>query len=222
MHKPANYHCSNCYSNNRNITNYFNSYNGRYYSADPKSLPNSSVKTDYSDSYDNDSGECIPRKGELVRNGGFENPHNSFHNWVTNYGVDVTEPGLGDTPHQGFTAARLGYLEPHALIYQDIPGICPGGFYQLSFFMSTDNNQCNPPIIVRLEFLDKHKHPLENPALDILIPPYSLFEAYSSYINATRWPSPKQAHFLRLIFETDTIADADGYVKLDDVSLIAL
>lgn len=166
--------------------------------------------------------KCIPRKGELVMNGGFENPHNSFTNWVINSGVDVIDPGMGDIAHQGFTAARLGFIEPQATIYQIIPGICPGGFYQLNFFMRTDKDLCNAAVNVRLEFLDRHYNQLGSPYLNIFIPQNSLFEAYGAFINATIFPSPDRTRFIRIIFVTETGADADGYVTLDDVSLIAL
>jgi len=157
-----------------------------------------------------------------VRNGGFEDPHNSFSNWVINSGVDVIDPGMGDIAHQGFTAARLGFIEPQATIYQIITGICPGGFYQLTFFMATEKDLCNAAVNVRLEFLDKWKQQLGSPSLNILIPQNSLFESYTAFINATIWPSPRRTRFIRLVFETDTGADADGYVTLDDVSLIAV
>jgi hypothetical protein len=129
---------------------------------------------------------------------------------------------MGDTPHQGLNAARLGFIEPYALIYQDISGICPGRFYQLDFSMSTAKDLCNASVNVRLEFLDKYKNPLGNPALDILIPQNSLYEAYDAFINATHYPAPHGTHFARVLFATDTGADADGYVCLDDVSLAAL
>jgi hypothetical protein len=129
---------------------------------------------------------------------------------------------MGDFPHQGFTAARLGFIQPQASIYQIISGICPGGFYQLTFFMSTDKNRCNASVNLRLEFLDRYQNQLGSPSLNILIPQNSLFEAYGAFINTTIWPSPDRTRFIRLVFETDTGADADGYVTLDDVSLITL
>ncbi len=196
----------------------------RHYSSHD-SNPNESYSCDKSDCRKNrhhHDCECIPRQGELVRNGGFEDPHNSFSNWVINSGVDVIDPGMGDFPHQGFTAARLGFIEPQATLFQIIPGICPGGFYQLTFFMRTDKDLCNAAVNVRLEFLDRHNNQLGSPSLNILIPQNSLFEAYGAFINATIWPSPDRTRFIRIIFETDTGADADGYVTLDDVSLIAL
>jgi hypothetical protein len=166
--------------------------------------------------------ECIPRKGELVKNGGFENPHKSFTNWSINPGVDVIDPGMGNFPHQGHTAARLGFIEPLAILYQIVPGICPGGLYQLVFFMGTAKDRCNAPVNVRLDFLDRHRHQLGSPALDILIPQNSLFESYTAFINNTVWPSPPRTRFIRVSFETDTGADADDYVTLDDVALVAL
>lgn len=218
MRKPSSYRASNSHGNK---ARYCSSYNSNSHCSD---------STDYS--YPSDKGDCgkrkhheckcISRNGELVKNGGFDNPHNSFTNWVINSGVDVIDPGMDDFPHQGFTAARLGFIEPQARLYQIIPGICPDGFYQLTFFMATDKDRCNASINVRMEFLDKWKHQLGSPSVDILIPQNSLFESYTAFINATVWPSPPRTRYIGLIFETDTGADADGYVTLDDVSLIAL
>lgn len=163
---------------------------------------------------------CIPQGNELVINGGFENVQNPFFHWVINSGVDQIDPGSGDTPHQGINAARLGFIAPYALIYQDIAGICPGRFYELNFFMNTEKNLCNAAVSARLLFLDKYKNPLGNPALDILISQNSLYEAYGAFINATSHPAPTRAHFARVLFEINTGADADRNVNLDDVSLI--
>jgi len=213
MRKPTPYRATNSHENR---ARYYSSYD---------SNPTDSYNCDKGDcrkSKDRHDCECIPRQGELVRNGGFEYPHNSFTNWVINSGVDVINPGMADIAHQGFTAARLGFIQPQARIYQIIPGICPGGFYQLTFFISTDKDRCNATVSVRLEFLDRHKHQLGSPALNILVPQNSLFESYTAFINATIWSSPQRTRFIRLVFETDKGADADGYVTLDDVSLIAL
>lgn len=219
MHKPTPYRATNSHENK---ARYYGSYDSDPTNSDAHNCSHHSDKSDCKKKKDRHDCECIPRKGELVRNSGFENPHNSFTNWVINPGVDVIDPGMGDTPHQGFTAARLGFIEPQARIYQIIPGICPNGFYQLNFFMSTAKDLCNASVNVRLEFLDRHKIQLGSPALNILIPQNSLFESYTAFINATIWPSPPRTRFLRVVFETDTGADADGYVTLDDVSLLAV
>ncbi len=215
MRKPILHRTSNCHSSK-----------GRYHSSmfgsDPLSSSYNYESKDCKKHKEHPDCECIPGQGELVKNGGFENPHRSFTNWVINSGVDVIDPGMGNFPHQGHTAARLGFIEPQALLYQIVPGICPGGFYQLVFFMGTAKNLSNAAVIVRLEFLDRHKQQLGGPALDILIPQNSLFESYTAFINNTAWPSPPRTRFIRLVFETDTGADADNYVTLDDVSLAAL
>jgi hypothetical protein len=147
---------------------------------------------------------------------------NPFYYWIINTGVDQIDPGMGDTPHQGLNAARLGYIEPFASIYQDIPGICAGYFYQLVFFMSTAKDLCNAAVNVSLEFLDEYSNSLGSPVLDILIPQNSLNEGYTAFINNTHCPAPHRTHYARVRFATDTGADADGYVRLDDVSLVAL
>jgi len=220
MPKPSRCHISKRHCSNRNQTSYSNSHNEYRLCQDPcsKKSPKSSVKVGCCKHH---HCKCIPRKGELVRNGGFEAP-NPFFNWVINSGVDIIDPSMGDTAHHGSNAARLGFIEPQAVIYQDVPGICPGNFYQLSFFMSTAKNLCNASVNVRLEFLDKFMNPIGAPVLDFIIPQNSLFESYGASIRITRWPSPHAARFIRVLFATDTGADADGYVRLDDVSLVAL
>ncbi|MEN6462469.1 MAG: hypothetical protein ABFC94_14030 [Syntrophomonas sp.] len=163
-----------------------------------------------------------PGMGELVINGGFENQSNPFFGWIINSGVDQIDPGAGDTPHQGLNAARLGFQNPYALIYQDISHILPGLNYQLNFFMSTVKDWGNAPVHVRLQFLDHCRNVLGSPALDILIPQNSLHESYTAFINATKVPAPQQTHFARVLFEINTGADADQSINLDDVSLISL
>ncbi len=165
---------------------------------------------------------CLPRKGELVRNGGFENPYNPLHNWAANSGADVADPNIGDIAHQGMAAARLGYIRPHACLYQNILGICPGGFFQLTFFLSSVGECGNAPVYVSLSFLDKNKQLLVAPAVDILVPPRTLAAAYTAFINITRWPSPQHTHFARISLETDTTLFDNGHVTVDDVSLLAL
>lgn len=174
------------------------------------------------DPWQHDGCLCLPRKGELVRNGGFDNPYNPLHNWVINPGVDIIDPNLGDTAHQGVAAARLGFIRPHALLYQDISGICPGGFFQLVFFIRAAKECGNSPICVSLSFLDKNKQLLVAPAVDILVPARSLAAAYTAFVNITRWPSPQHTHFARIRFEIDTSAADKGYVNVDDISLLAL
>lgn len=223
MPKSARHQLSQSCRYNSHLSSY--SFPARHHDAQTprsKCLSNSSVTVCCNGHCEHPQHKCIPRIGELVINGGFENLPNPFDNWIINSGVDQIDPGMGDTPHQGINAARLGFIEPHGLIYQDISGICPGRFYQLDFFMSTAKDLCNAAVNVRLEFLDKCENPLGTPALDILIPQNSLYEAYTAFINDTHCPAPHRAHFARVRFETDTGADADGYVRLDDVSLAAL
>lgn len=223
MHKSARHQLSDSCRCNRHLSSPSCSTKHRdTQESHSKSSSNSSVTVCCNCHRKHHHHKCSHRKGELVINGGFENLPNPFLHWIINSGVDPIDPGMGDTPHLGLNAARLGFVEPFAFIYQDIPGICPGRFYQLDFFMSTAKDLCNASVNVRLEFLDKHKIPLGNPALDILVPQNSLYETYSAFIEATYWPAPHRANFARVSFATDTGADADGYVTLDDVSLVAL
>ncbi len=171
----------------------------------------------------NDHHHCIPRKGEMMINGGFENRQDVFFGWVINSGVDEIDVSKGDIAHQGLSAVRLGFLNPHAFIYQNVPGICPGSYYQLNFFMSGAIDSGSVPVNIRMEFLDQFKNPLNNPALDILIPEDSLSEiAYTGFCNTTQSPAPPNTHFARVRFETAKHIGAKKYVHLDDVSLIAL
>ena len=76
------------------------------------------------DPWQHENCQCLPRKGEMVRNGGFENPYNPLHNWTVNGGADLIDPARGDIAHQGQAAAQLGLIRPQALLCQDIPGVC--------------------------------------------------------------------------------------------------
>ena len=166
---------------------------------------------------------CIPRGGELVINGGFENKPDPFLGWVINAGVGSIHTHMGDIPHQGFNAARLGTANTRGFIYQDVPGVCPGLFYQLDFFLSASSECGNESVIARMEFLDHNKNPLNAPVLDIFIPKNSLSnESYTFFINATRVPAPLDAKFARISFTANCDEQPDRAVHLDDVSLIAI
>ena len=166
---------------------------------------------------------CIPCQGELMINGGFENRQNPFFGWVINSGVEEIDPCSGDIAHQGLNAARMGSPTPCALLYQDVPGICPGLFYQLFFFMSAATECGNACVNVRMEFLDHCKNLLDCPALEILIPKNSLSnEVFTGFNNATHVAAPPDTRFARISFEIDTNEYPDRYVHLDDVSLIAI
>lgn len=165
----------------------------------------------------------IPRRGELIINGGFEDIPDPFSGWVINAGVKEIDLSREDIAHQGLNAAILGSPEPYAHLYQEVPGICPDSFYQLNFFMSAASKYGNPCVQVDMEFLDHNKNPLDCPALEILIPENSLSnEVFTSFINATHVASPPDARFARIHFEISTHEFPERYVHLDDVSLIAI
>lgn len=167
--------------------------------------------------------QCIARCGELVINGDFENRPDPFWGWVIKSGVEEIDPDIGELAHQGLNAARMGFPDPHAILYQDVPGICPGIYYQLNFYLSAATEFGNAPISVRLEFLDHRKYSLERPAIRLLIPGDSLSSvAFTGFNNSTRVPAPPETRFARLSFEIDTHNHTDRYVHLDDVSLIAI
>jgi len=166
---------------------------------------------------------CIPRRGELMINGGFENRQEPFFEWVINSGVEEIDPSKGDIAHQGLNAAKMGCPNPSALLYQDVPGICPGLFYQLNFFMSAATECGNAGVNVRMKFLDHCKNLLDCTALEILIPKNSLCnEVFTAFNNATHVASPPDTRFARISFEVNTNEYPDRYVHLDDVSLIAI
>ena len=166
---------------------------------------------------------CIPRRGELMINGGFENRQDPFFGWVINSGVEEIDPSRGDIAHQGLNAARLGSPNPYALLYQDVPGICPGLFYQLNFFMSAATECGNACVNVRMEFLDYCKNLLDCTALEILIPKNSLCnEVFTGFNNATHVVAPPDTRFARISFEINTNEYPDRYGHLDDVSLITI
>ncbi len=167
---------------------------------------------------------CHPQRGELVKNGGFENHPDPFLSWIINAGVGVIKPRHGDIPHQGRNAARLGTEHTQAFIYQDVSGICPGMFFQLNFFLSAATACGNDALFVTLEFLNHKKYPISAPVLNILVPKDSLSnEAYACFINATHIPSPHDAKYARITFTAECSDDHwGGPVHLDDVSLIAI
>lgn len=179
---------------------------------------------DYID-YDrtNENYHVQPRRGELVINGGFENPKDPFAGWIFKGGVEEIDPHIGEVAHQGFNAARLGFPNPKALLYQDVAGICPGSFYQLSFHLSAAEERGNARVIVEMDFLDAYKNSLPRPALQILVPEDSLSSmAFVSFNNSTAFPAPPEAHFARISFQINTHNCSDRYIHLDDVSLISI
>ncbi len=210
---------SNCNSNNNNNHNSNhknNDNNEQYHDKSPEPQPICCERP-------HKHHHCIPRRGELVINGGFENPQDPFFGWIIRSGVEEIDPDIGDIAHQGFNAARLGYKNPHAILYQNVPGICPGLFFQLNFFMSAATECGNARVNVRMEFLDHHKDLLDFPALQILIPEDSLnSKVFTGFNNITHIPAPAGARFARISFELNTHDHPDRYVHLDDVSLVAI
>jgi len=175
--------------------------------------------------YDNPNEHhyCIPRCGELIINGGFENRQDPFQGWVIESGVEEIDYEIGEIAHQGLNAARLGSPNPYAFLYQDVPGICPGIFYQLNFYLSAATEYSNAPLSVRLDFLDYGKNLLDRPALQLLIPGDSLSSiAFTGFNNSTHIPAPVEARFARISFEINTNYHPERHVHLDDVSLIAI
>lgn len=167
---------------------------------------------------------CVPRQGERVINGGFENHPDPFLGWVINAGVGLIKPWQGDLPHQGRNAVCLGNEHGCALLYQDISGICPGMYLQLSYFLSAGSACGNDEVFIKVEFLDRCKKSIDGPVLEILVPCNSLSnETYTGFLNATRRPAPSGTKFVRIRFAVDgNCAGQSRPIHLDDVSLIAI
>jgi hypothetical protein len=107
-------------------------------------------------------------------------------------------------------------------MYQDVPGICPGLYYQLNFFLSAVTDCGSDKVFVAMQFLDHHKNPL-NTVLEILVPEDSLSnDSYACFINATWIPAPPGAAFARISFDAECDQCRNRAVHLDDVSLIAI
>jgi len=206
-------------------TNY-SDYNNRYKYVDNKD-PYYEISPEIVPicSYDSprEGRHCVPRHGELIINGDFEYTKEPFFGWKIRSGVTEINPDIGEIAHQDFNAARLGCPGPHALLYQDVPGICPGIYYQLNFYMSAAEEYGNAEVDVRLEFLDHRRNLLDRPALQLLIPDGSLSSlVFTGFNNSTKIPAPPEARFARVSFEIDTHNHECKYVHLDDVSLIAI
>lgn len=193
-------------------------YRGRKAHSFKKSRPEP-MEFDISDECEH----CVPRSGELVINGGFENRPDPFFGWVIRSGVELINSKIGEIAHQGVNAVRLGSPHPYAILYQDVPGICPGIFYQLNFYLSAATEYSNAPLTVCLEFLDQRKNLLARPALQLQIPADSLSSvAYTGFNNSTKIAAPPDTRFARISFEINTHYHPERHVHLDDVSLIAI
>jgi hypothetical protein len=227
-HKNKSSRCkipSNRFTIFMNQSSYNDNFNPQKYSDDKEPYYEKQVRPDpiCYDSPPEHHHCCIPRCGELMINGDFENRPDPFLGWVIKAGVEDLDPDIGELAHQGLNAARLGFPSPHATLYQDVPGICPGIFYQLNFYLSAATECGNAPVNVRMEFLDHRKYLLDRPVIQILIPGDSLNSAaFTGFNNSTRVPAPPEARFARISFEINTHNHKDRCVHLDDVSLIAI
>lgn len=161
---------------------------------------------------------CISR-GNLIINGSFEDT-DPLHGWIANDGVD-SFAAPEEKSHQGYKAARLGYANSYAYLYQDVPGISSGCYYQFNCYLIAGTSEGNAPIWVAIRFLNSFKQDL-GPGLDFIVETFNLSDqSYVSFLNTTTYPAPASARYARISFEVDT-SDSGGYVDLDDVSLIAI
>lgn len=201
----------NDFENRNKISNYPEDYNEKSY--------HGHIDTDFPQ----ECAHCTPRSGELVINGGFEHRSDPLFSWVMKSGAEVSNPDIGEIAHEGVNAVKLGSSHHYAILYQDVPGICPGMFYQLNFYLSAATEYSNAAVNVWLEFLDHQKNKIDHPALKLSIPSDSLSSiAFTGFNNSTRTAAPPYARFARISFEIDTHYHPERHVHLDDVSLIAI
>ncbi|MDD4801566.1 MAG: hypothetical protein PHF24_01305 [Syntrophomonas sp.] len=201
--------CNKNYSQEGHINKHIESHTTKPTAFEPVCMQNSPEHSNF-----------IPRRGELIINGSFENP-DTFMGWIIKTGVDQIDPGIGDIAHQGCNAARLSCHR--ADIYQDVAGVYPGFFFQLNFYMSAATKHENSCINIRMDFLDKFKNRLGKPALEFTIPESSLDRLFfTGFNNATEIPAPPETRYARVSFQTDSTAHPSSFVHLDDVSLIAI
>lgn len=186
---------------------------------------------------------CIPKRGELVRNGGFE-VGVCGAGWECTGNVQPQDqyPDTGHNAHQGCGAVSLGLENGNGgdgSISQIVKGICPDMVYLLSFFMSphsyspgitSDNiqpgnfseNFGNGEVKATLTFLDKNLDKIDGKK-EILIPQDTLALANVWTFYQTIAVAPDCARYARIKFAiTDPEWRWQEHVHIDDVSLVAI
>jgi len=113
------------------------------------------------------------KKGNLIYNGSFEQSE-PLAGWVANDGVDYFYTPEQIT-HQGLKAARLGYQNPYAYLYQDIYGVCPGSFYQINCYLTAGTDLSNAPLWITISYLNRNKRELAV-ALNVIVEQFTLFD----------------------------------------------
>lgn len=169
---------------------------------------------------------CIPRTGELVTNGGFENSQ-TFFGWQ----IDPNNDGVNEADfllevHSGQKAARLGLenqegnLDGDGILFQDVSGICPGKHYELIFHMNGEEEEENAPVDVRVTWRDENLNNL-GLALQITVTEDSLPDdgigAWTTFQGITNAALPG-TRFARIQFEIHAADPPNEHVHLDDVS----
>ncbi|MFJ8461734.1 hypothetical protein ACIQ57_21795 [Lysinibacillus xylanilyticus] len=173
--------------------------------------------------------DCIPRTGELVINGGFEDLQ-PFFGWVIDPNNNGVDPAALGEIHSGQKAARLGFNnqlgfpEGDAILFQDISGICPGKHYELQFEMNGEVALGNALVDVRVIWLDGNKNSI-GLGLQIIVPKNSLPDdgigAWTTFQGVTN-EVLTQTQFARVQFEIHATNPDDQHVHLDDVSFVLL
>lgn len=186
---------------------------------------------------------CKPRKGELVRNGGFEaGVCNAGWECTGNVQPQDQYPDTGHNAHQGTGAVALGLENGQGgdgSICQVVDGICPHIVYEFSFFMSphsyapeitNDNiqpgnfteNFGNGEVRATLKFLDCNMD-LINGSKEIFIPRDTLALANVWTYYRTIAVAPEDARYAQIKFAiTDPQWRWQEHVHIDDVSLVAI
>lgn len=168
---------------------------------------------------------CIPRTGELIINGGFENPQ-TFFGWKIDPNNDGVEQAGVSEVHSGQKAASLGFenqqgnLEGNGILFQDVLGICPGKHYELQFEMNGDVQKGNAPVDVRVIWLDGNKN-MVGLGLQITVTedslPDDVIGAWTTFQGVTN-AAPPQTQFARVQFEIHAGNPIVEHIHLDDVS----
>jgi len=174
---------------------------------------------------DHKDHKCVPRTGELIVNGGFEDPM-TFFGWQIDPNNDGVDQAAPDEVHSGLKAARLGFrdlagnLEGDGVLLQDVPGVCPGKHYELQFEMNGEVTKGNAPVDVRVIWLDENKNVL-GLGLQITVTANSLPDdsigAWTTFQGITS-ESPRGVRFARVRFEIHAANPQTQHVHLDDVS----
>lgn len=168
---------------------------------------------------------CVPKRGELIVNGGFEDSM-TFFGWQIDPNNDGVNQADADEVHSGVKAARLGFtniadkLNGNGVLFQEVSGICHSHFYELKFEMNGEIQKGNAPVDARVIWLDEDKNVL-GIGLHIIVTGASLPDdrigVWTTFQGITD-NAPIGAKFARIRFEIHAANPDTQHVHLDDVS----